>query len=182
MEFKPWRIAVPKRSDAASGTAGQPGFFLAVQKARGLEAAGGEEGFVPYDPMLLPDMDKAVERVRRAVEEQEKILIFGDYDCDGVTATVILYDYLENAGADVLYYIPEREGEGYGMNRGAVEALHRQGVGLVVTVDNGISSIEEVGLARELGIDVVVTDHHRPHEELPQAAAGGTCAGAEVRA
>ena len=171
MEFKPWRIAVPKRPDAASGTAGQPGFFLAVQKARGLEAAGGEEGFVPYDPMLLPDMDKAVERVRRAVEEQEKILIFGDYDCDGVTATVILYDYLENAGADVLYYIPEREGEGYGLSQTVVDRMKEAGVRLIITVDNGVTAVEEIAYASERGIDVVVTDHHKPGETLPAAVA-----------
>ncbi len=171
MEFKPWKIAVPKRPDAASGPAGQPGFFRAVQKARGLEAAGGEEGFVPYDPMLLPDMDKAVERVRRAVEEQEKILIFGDYDCDGVTATVILYDYLENAGADVLYYIPEREGEGYGLSQTVVDRMKEAGVRLIITVDNGVTAVEEIAYASERGIDVVVTDHHKPGETLPAAVA-----------
>ena len=105
------------------------------------------------------------------MEDFEKIAVYGDYDADGVTATAMLFSYLQAMGADVLYYIPQREGEGYGMNRGAVEALHQQGVNLIVTVDNGISSIEEVALAGELGMDVVVTDHHRPHERLPQAAA-----------
>ncbi len=123
------------------------------------------------DPFLMKDMDRAVERIRRAVDNFEKIAVYGDYDADGVTSTAMLFTYLEAIGADVMYYIPQREGEGYGMNRGAVENLHRQGVKLIVTVDNGISSVEEVALAKELGMDVVVTDHHRPQEQLPQAAA-----------
>lgn len=101
----------------------------------------------------------------------EKIAVYGDYDADGVTSTAMLYSYLETRGADVIFYIPQREGEGYGMNIGAVEYLKEQGVTLIVTVDNGISSVQEVARANELGIDVVVTDHHRPQEILPDAVA-----------
>lgn len=125
----------------------------------------------PEDPFLLKDMDRAVERVRRAVEDFEKIAIYGDYDADGITATSLLYTYLDTCGADVLYYIPERDTEGYGMNPEAVRQLARQGVKLIVTVDNGIASIEEIRLAAELGMDVVVTDHHRPQGALPEAVA-----------
>ena len=123
------------------------------------------------DPFLLKDMDKAAARITRAVDNMEKIAVYGDYDADGVTSTAMLYSYLETRGADVIFYIPQREGEGYGMNMGAVEYLKEQGVSLIVTVDNGISSVQEVARANELGIDVVVTDHHRPQAILPDAVA-----------
>ena len=116
-------------------------------------------------------MDKAVERIRRAIDDFEKIAVYGDYDADGVTATSILFTYLEAVGADVIYYIPQREGEGYGMNLHAVETLHQEGVTLIITVDNGIASVNEVERAAQLGIDVVVTDHHRPQERIPNAYA-----------
>jgi len=176
LEYKPWKIAVARRTDAASGPAGMPGFFRALLKARGLEDEEAAKAFLngacqPWDPMLLPDMDKAVARVRQAIEEQQKILVFGDYDCDGVTATVILYDYLENAGADVLYYIPEREGEGYGLNNTVVGRMKEAGVKLIVTVDNGVTANEEIACANRQGMDVVVTDHHKPGSRLPDAVA-----------
>ena len=119
----------------------------------------------------MKDMDKAVERIHRAIEGFERIAVYGDYDADGVTATSILFTYLEAVGADVMYYIPQREGEGYGMNLHAVETLHQEGVTLIITVDNGIASVAEVDRARELGMDVVVTDHHRPQQRIPQACA-----------
>lgn len=140
--------------------------FSSEEQIRGL-LSGGQLS----DPFLMKDMDKAAARIRRAMENFEKIAVYGDYDADGVTATAILFTYLEAVGADVIYYIPQREGEGYGMNLQAVEKLHGLGVGLIVTVDNGIASVKEVERARELGMDVVVTDHHRPQERLPQAAA-----------
>ena len=99
------------------------------------------------------------------------IAVYGDYDADGVTATAMLYSYLESCGANVTYYIPDREAEGYGLNRGAIDTLHEREVTLIVTVDNGISSIDEVAYAASIGIDVVVTDHHRPRPELPAACA-----------
>lgn len=123
------------------------------------------------DPFEIKDMDAAVDRILAAMENFEKIAVYGDYDADGVTSTSILYTYLQQNGADVIYYIPKREGEGYGMNMSAVDFLKEQGVSLVVTVDNGISSVDEIAYAKKLGIDVVVTDHHRPHEKLPDAVA-----------
>ncbi len=126
---------------------------------------------IPTDPFEIKDMDKAADRIMRAIENFEKIAIFGDYDADGVTSTAILYTYLEQNGANVIWYIPKREGEGYGMNIQAVDFLKSQGVELIVTVDNGISSVNEIAHARELGIETVVTDHHRPHEVLPDAVA-----------
>ena len=123
------------------------------------------------DPFLLPDMQVAVDRIEKAIESGEKIAVYGDYDCDGVTSTVILYSYLQSMGADVCYYIPDRLDEGFGMNRGAVDHLHEQGVTLIITVDNGTSALDEVAYAGELGMDVVVTDHHIPGPELPKAVA-----------
>ena len=123
------------------------------------------------DPFLMKDMDKAVERIKSAVTAGEKICIYGDYDCDGITATTILYSYLESVFANVMYYIPDRNSEGYGMNTGAVEKLKNEGVQLIVTVDNGISAINEIDYANSLGIDVVVTDHHKTQDILPKAVA-----------
>ena len=123
------------------------------------------------DPFLMKDMDIAIQRIQKAIDTFEKIAIYGDYDADGITATAILYSYLGTVGADVVYYIPQREGEGYGMNISAVETLAEKGINLIITVDNGIASVEEVKRANELGMDVVVTDHHQPHEELPEAVA-----------
>ncbi len=177
MNIKKWEVAPLDRERAAQlAERYSIPFFLAMlleirgfsseEKVRDLLSGG-----TLSDPFLMKDMDKAVERIQRAIEGFEKIAVYGDYDADGVTATSILYTYLEAVGADVLYYIPQREGEGYGMNMGAVESLYHQGVGLIITVDNGISSVKEVERAKELGIDVVVTDHHRPQEHLPQAYA-----------
>lgn len=124
------------------------------------------------DPFLMKDMDKAVERITTAVENGEKICVYGDYDADGVTSTSLLYSYLRDSlGADVMFYIPTRTGEGYGMNKGAVDKIHSLGVTLIITVDNGISAREEIDYANSLGIDTVVTDHHVPSGAIPNAVA-----------
>lgn len=122
------------------------------------------------DPFLLKDMDRAVERILAAVDSGERICVYGDYDCDGVTATVMLTDWLLCAGADVTWYIPTRK-EGYGMREEQIRRLHDEGVSLIITVDNGISAIDEAKLIRELGMELVVTDHHRAGDVLPEAAA-----------
>ncbi|MBQ4569355.1 MAG: single-stranded-DNA-specific exonuclease RecJ [Ruminococcus sp.] len=123
------------------------------------------------DPFLLKDMDKAVDRIKRAIEEREKICVYGDYDADGVTATSLLFSYLESVGADVMYYIPSRAEEGYGMNHEAIRQLSECGVKLIVTVDNGISAVDEIAYATSLGIDTVVTDHHTVPDVIPRAVA-----------
>ncbi len=124
------------------------------------------------DPFLMKDMDKAVERITTAVENGEKICVYGDYDADGVTSTSLLYSYLRDSlGADVMFYIPTRTGEGYGMNKGALDKIHSQGVTLIITVDNGISAREEIDYANTLGIDTVITDHHMPSGAIPKAVA-----------
>lgn len=124
------------------------------------------------DPFLMKDMDKAVERITTAVENGEKICVYGDYDADGVTSTSLLYSYLRDSlGADVMFYIPTRTGEGYGMNKGAVDKIHSLGVTLIITVDNGISAREEIDYGNSLGIDTVITDHHMPSGAIPKAVA-----------
>lgn len=178
MILRKWEVRPldKERAAALAQTYGVPFFLAMLMNIRGLDDAAHlreflGEGEPLSDPFLLKDMDKAAARITRAVDNMEKIAVYGDYDADGVTSTAMLYSYLETRGADVIFYIPQREGEGYGMNMGAVEYLKEQGVSLIVTVDNGISSVQEVARANELGIDVVVTDHHRPQEILPDAVA-----------
>ncbi|MGN0593465.1 MAG: single-stranded-DNA-specific exonuclease RecJ [Ruminococcus sp.] len=122
------------------------------------------------DPFLIQDMQCAADVINEAIDAGTSVCIYGDYDCDGVMATVILYSYLSELGANVTYYIPERD-EGYGMNEDAVRRLHEDGVELIVTVDNGITALREAKLMAELGMRLVVTDHHQPLEELPCAEA-----------
>lgn len=178
MILRKWEVRPldKERAAAFAQTYGVPFFLAMLMNIRGFDDAAHlreflGEGEPLSDPFLLKDMDKAAARITRAVDNMEKIAVYGDYDADGVTSTAMLYSYLETRGADVIFYIPQREGEGYGMNMGAVEYLKEQGVSLIVTVDNGISSVQEVARANELGIDVVVTDHHRPQEILPDAVA-----------
>ena len=122
-------------------------------------------------PFEIKDMDKAVERIQAAVEYGERICVYGDFDADGVTSTALLYSYLSDIGADVIYYIPSREAEGYGMNKGAVSKIYERGVKLIITVDNGVAAVDEVAYAKSLGIDTVITDHHAVPDVLPDAVA-----------
>lgn len=120
-----------------------------------------------YNPFLLKDIKPATARIRRAIEEDEKITIYGDYDVDGVTSVSVLFMYLKEHGADVDYYIPTRDGEGYGVSSAAFRAIKEHGTGLVITVDTGITAIDEIAYAKSIGLDVVVTDHHQCRPELP---------------
>ena len=123
------------------------------------------------DPFLLPDMEKAVERINDAIFDGERICVYGDYDCDGVTSTTILYSYLEAQGADVTYMLPERERDGYGLSNQVVDRIAATGTKLIVTVDNGISAVEEAKYIKEKGMELVVTDHHLEGDELPDCVA-----------
>lgn len=122
------------------------------------------------NPFDIKDMEKAAERIAKAVMNHESIFIYGDYDVDGVTATALMYIFLMQCGANVSYYIPNRLEEGYGLNKDAINEIHHRGADLIITVDCGISAIEEVLLAKELGMDIIITDHHQPSKELPVAA------------
>lgn len=147
-----------------------------VLSSRGYEAKDalsllqtGEESL--HDPFLLPDMQKAVDAINESIENGEKICVFGDYDCDGITATVMVYDYLTNIGADVFFCLPKREKDGYGLNNNTIDEIHSRKAALIITVDNGISSIEEASYAKSLGIKMVITDHHIVGDQMPDALA-----------
>ena len=124
-----------------------------------------------HDPMEMRDMDRAVERIARALAEGERIAVYGDYDVDGLTATALLVRFFKWLGVDVLTHIPHRLNEGYGMSVEGIDALHARGARLIITVDNGIGCVDEIARARDLGVDVIVTDHHQPGAKLPDATA-----------
>lgn len=179
MNFIKWNTGA---YDAAAAAAlakelGVSSLAAKVLCARGLTEAQAARTFLDIspaalsDPMLLKDMDRAVERIERALEEGEKIAVYGDYDVDGITSTYILTDYLMSLGADCIYHIPDRIDEGYGVNIGSVERLRDAGVSLIVTVDTGVTAVEEAARARELGVDLVICDHHECKDTLPDACA-----------
>ncbi len=124
-----------------------------------------------HDPFLMPDMDKAVNRLNRAMGSKEKILVFGDYDVDGTTSVALVYKYLQNFYSNIEYYIPTRYDEGYGISIRTIDEAAASGVKLIIILDCGIKAIEEIKYARELGIDFIICDHHVPDEELPPAVA-----------
>ena len=178
MKYQNWRFApVSKESVEELMAAGYPYLISGVLAARGIttaEAAAdflAQENTLTYSPFLMKDMDQAVERINDALLRHEKIIVFGDYDVDGITATCILVDYLKRRGADVQHYIPRRAEDGYGLNRDSIDGFRRQGIRLMITVDCGITGVEEVAYAKSIGLDVVVTDHHECKEELPAACA-----------
>ncbi len=176
MNYPAWQIKQPgSGGEQALAGAGYGVLLRRVLAARGCTDAAAarallEPGGTLSDPFLLRDMDKAVARILQAVEGEEPIVIYGDYDVDGICATAILYECLTSLGAHVRCKLPTRGG-GYGLTRPALEALAQKGFTLVVTVDNGISALEEAACAQELGLDLVITDHHLPGETLPQAVA-----------
>lgn len=166
----------PDASLEISRELGMSSLLSDIFVARGFSTARAVREFLDdeqalADPFELIDMDKACARIETAIENEERVAVYGDYDADGVTATAILYLYLEASGAQVTYYIPSREDEGYGMNREAVQSLADGDVSLIITVDNGISAVDEIDYANSLGIDVIVTDHHKPKNVLPNACA-----------
>lgn len=178
---KLWRVAEPYFDrDAVNEIARE--LSLSAPTARLLASRGytsaaaaksfiGKETVLLHDPFLLADMDKAVSRILTALENNEKITVYGDYDVDGVTSVTVVYTYLKSLGADIGYYIPNRIGEGYGVNIDALKSFADDGCSLVITVDTGITAIDEVADAKLMGLDVVVTDHHECRPELPEAAA-----------
>ena len=122
---------------------------------------------VLHDPYLMKDMEKAAFRIRQAQEKKEKITIYGDYDVDGITSIAILYKHLREMGIEVDYYVPDRMQEGYGINRDALNKIREGGTSLIITVDTGITAVEESEYAKEIGLDVIVTDHHECKEQIP---------------
>ena len=156
--------------------AGYPSLLATVLAARGIGEEGAGTLFAwprppLHDAMLMYDMDKAVRRVEQALANKEKIAVFGDYDVDGITATVLLVHYLRSRGANCEKFIPRRVEDGYGLGKDALRNLHDQGITLVITVDCGITGVEEAEYAREIGLDLVITDHHECKDILPDAVA-----------
>lgn len=152
-------------------------FAALIASARGIKNIEDAEEFfginesVPTDPFDFPDMYKAVKRIKTALDNFERIAVYGDYDADGVTATALLYSYLEMQGADVVFAVPNRHTEGYGLNYSAIDNISRMGAKLIITVDNGISAVEEAEYIRQLEMDLIVTDHHLPSDVIPDAVA-----------
>ena len=178
MKFPVWHVA---QTDCAAverlTDAGYPYLVSSVLASRGVTCPEQATEFLTqettlvHSPFLMKDMDKAVARIDRALSDGERIAIFGDYDVDGITATCIMVDYLKGRGADVVHYIPRRIEDGYGLSCEAIEGLRKGGATLLVTVDCGITGVEEVAYAQSIGMDVVVTDHHECKEALPEASA-----------
>ena len=178
MKFSKWHIAPAEEADIRRlSEAGYPQLVSQVLAARGISTAEEAAAFLERgrdltcSPFLMKDMDRAVECISRAISQGRRMAVFGDYDVDGITATVILVDYLKSRGVDVLHYIPRRIEDGYGLGQDAIRSLHEQGVELLITVDCGITGVEEVDFAASLGMDVVITDHHECKDTLPRAAA-----------
>ncbi|MDU5020029.1 MAG: DHH family phosphoesterase, partial [Clostridiales bacterium] len=146
-----------------------------ILKNRGIESENDAEIFINpsleylRDPFLMKDMQKAVDRIKLAIEKKENIWIYGDYDVDGVSSTSILCIYFQSIGYPVKFYIPNRLEEGYGINEDAIKVLSEQDCDLIISVDCGITSVKEVDLANDLGIDVIITDHHEVQESIPNA-------------
>lgn len=179
MKMKNW-VTAPSNPEQTRFLAEQCGFTplaAAALSARGIEDAAHANAFLStdpsglHDPWTLPDMQEAVKQIQIAVQNQEKIVVFGDYDVDGVTATCVLVDYLHSIGADCTYYIPDRTSEGYGLNEMAIEGLAEQGAKLLITVDSGITALPEIAFAKQIGLKVILTDHHECLPELPDALA-----------
>ena len=178
MKFKKWNIGTPAEQDVVLlRSAGYPYLLSMVLASRGITTAEAAAVALERDrnltlsPMLMRDMDKAVDRIQRAIGRGETIAVFGDYDVDGITSTVLLQDYLRSCGANCLRHIPRRIEEGYGLSKEAIQNLWEQGATLMITVDCGITGNEEVEFANSLGMDVVITDHHECKEDLPGACA-----------
>jgi len=154
-----------------------PEIILQVLLRRGMNTAEEISAFFSpsldqlHDPFLMLDMEKAVERTIDAILAKERIFIYGDYDVDGITSVSMLYLFLKDMGGDVRYYIPDRQTEGYGISKGGVEEAIAWGANLIISVDCGITSLEEVSIANAAGLDVIVSDHHEPGEQLPDALA-----------
>ena len=179
MKKKKWLLAADHNACAESmaGELGLSRLTTRVLAARGFDTRQKAQAFMTHslegihDPFLLKDMDKAVAEIRRAIQNKEKIAVYGDYDVDGVTATCIMIQYLKKMGADCTYYIPDRLEEGYGLNVAAIQSLYDDGCRLLITVDSGITAEEEAVFAKELGLRLIITDHHECKEKLPDAVA-----------
>ncbi len=176
MSFIKWVVAPPPPLSLLSSLPRIPPLVVNILYNRGARTPSQIEAFLkggeePFNPFKMKDVDKAVTRIRKALRAREPIAIYGDFDVDGVAATAILLETLKALGGNVIPYIPDRLYEGYGLNKPALRALARKGIRLVITADCGIRSVEEARYARQLGLDLIVTDHHSIGPEIPPALA-----------
>lgn len=178
MMRKIWRVkdSIPAIQDTLSGELNISKVTAQLLANRGIDNPRSAGEFMKcslsscHDPFILKDMDRAVFRIRKAISSSEKILVYGDYDADGLTGVAVLYSALKNLGANAATYIPNRLEEGYGLNLGAIKKAHKNNISLIITVDCGITSFKEVEYAKSLKIDVIVTDHHEILESRIPAA------------
>ena len=174
MKNKKWELRSDMGNSASIDNSGR-NLAQFVLSARGIEGEDEVKRFLStdldmlFDPFLIADMDKAVSEIEQAIAQHKRIAVYGDYDVDGVTSTCILIRYLKSRGAACQYYIPDRINEGYGLNIQAIDSLREDGVELLITVDSGITAIEETEYAHSVGMRVVITDHHECKEDIPKA-------------
>ena len=177
LKYGIWNVTKPETEPVNNLVrGGYPPLVAMILASRGIKDVRQAHAYLDcssqlYDPFLMKDMDRAAGRLGLAMAKGEKIAVFGDYDVDGITAPCLLTDMLRRHGADCVSYIPGRLEEGYGLNPLALHALARQGVKLIVTVDCGITAVEEAQLCKQLGVDLVITDHHECKDVLPEAIA-----------
>ncbi len=178
MIYREWDV-LPQNNEGAATVSNETGaspLLAKILTARGFSSPSqAMELLTPSDslpdPFCIKDMDKAVRRILAAVENEETVAVFGDYDVDGITATALLYTCLAGMGAQVFYKLPTRGGDDYGLTPALVDAMADKGIDLIVTVDNGTSAFEAAQRARERGVSLVVTDHHLPYDTLPEVDA-----------
>lgn len=179
MNYSNWKIEeCPTDKLKMFTDAGYPALLAALLSVRGLSSVQEAKSFLDggaellCDPLLMKDMDRAAARIRRALSMRETVAVYGDYDVDGITSTCLLTDWLRSRGLECYPYIPDRIGEGYGLNSAAIDTLHGKGVSLIISVDCGITAAEEAKHAREVGVDLIITDHHECREQtIPEAIA-----------
>lgn len=176
MSFSRWAVAPPPPPSLLKAFPNIPPLVIKILYNRGAQTPSQIEAFIkggeePFNPFKLKDMDKAVTRIRKAIKGREPIAIYGDFDVDGVAATAILLETIKALGGNAIPYIPDRLYEGYGLNKPALRSLARKGIKLVITADCGIRSVEEARFARQIGLDLIITDHHSLGPEIPPALA-----------
>lgn len=179
MNYSNWKIEeCPTDKLKMFTDAGYPALLAALLSVRGLSSVQEAKSFLDggaellCDPLLMKDMDRAAARIRRALSMRETVAVYGDYDVDGITSTCLLTDWLRSRGLECYPYIPDRIGEGYGLNSAAIDTLHGKGVSLIISVDCGITAAEEAKHAKEVGVDLIITDHHECREQtIPEAIA-----------
>jgi len=176
MSFSRWAVAPPPPPSLLKAFPNIPPLVIKILYNRGAQTPSQIEAFLkggeePFNPFKLKDMDKAVTRIRKAIKGREPIAIYGDFDVDGVAATAILLETIKALGGNAIPYIPDRLYEGYGLNKPALRSLARKGIKLVITADCGIRSVEEARFARQIGLDLIITDHHSLGPEIPPALA-----------